>query len=60
VFWVAGEKTLGGLGEITLADPELHLPVLCTQTAPYSNDTGQDTSAKWQVAVTANNETLTG
>ncbi|KAK3322411.1 Alpha/Beta hydrolase protein [Apodospora peruviana] len=36
------------------------LQALCTQTAPYSTQNSQDTGPKWQVAVEANNQTLTG
>lgn len=36
------------------------LPVLCTQTAPFSNSSVQDTDDRWRVSVRANNEVLTG
>jgi hypothetical protein len=36
------------------------LPVLCTQTAPFSNSTYQNTSSQWQVEVGSNNEYITG
>ncbi|EPE34177.1 alpha/beta-Hydrolase [Glarea lozoyensis ATCC 20868] len=36
------------------------LPVLCTQTAPYSNATSADVGQDWQIQVESNNETVTG
>lgn len=36
------------------------LPALCTQSAPYSTPSAQDTSAPYQVSVIANNQTLLG
>ncbi|KAK8041979.1 cholinesterase-like protein [Apiospora rasikravindrae] len=42
------------------SDSASEWPALCTQTAPFSHETHQDTSAKWQVTVHSNNEVLTG
>ena len=53
-------RTVSSSGNIAFADPETRLAALCTQTAPFSNDTYQDTSQRWQVTVNANNELLTG
>ncbi|KAK3391881.1 Alpha/Beta hydrolase protein [Sordaria brevicollis] len=44
-------------GRISISDvrngkgKKAEYPVLCTQTAPFSNNQGQDKSAKWQVGV---------
>ena len=63
-FWIAtlGEepRVISASGHVSPASSKLNLPVLCTQSAPYSNDSVADTSAKWQVAVRSNNEDLTG
>jgi len=63
-FWTAADhrkpSTINANGQIKSASTNEKLPVICTQTAPYSNITFQDTSAKWQVAVNSNNEYLTG
>jgi len=47
-------------GEIRGSKPTTELPVLCTQTAPYSNSTFADVDKRWQVQVESNNETVTG
>ena len=63
-LWIAsnGDETwaLDALGSISAADSASQLPVLCTQTAPFSRKGVQDTSEKWRVEVEANNQTLTG
>jgi hypothetical protein len=63
-FWTASDhrkpSTINANGQIKSAKANKKLPVICTQTAPYSNITFQDTSAKWQVTVNSNNEYLTG
>ncbi|KAI1758791.1 alpha/beta-hydrolase [Hypoxylon sp. FL1150] len=63
-FWIAPEgnsaRTIKTDGHISLAKSLDVLPVMCTQTAPFSNETFKDTSEKWQVTVQSNNETLTG
>ncbi|KAI1771328.1 alpha/beta-hydrolase [Hypoxylon cercidicola] len=63
-FWIAPEdqsaRTIKTDGHISLVKSPAELPVMCTQSAPFSNDTFKDTSEKWQVAVQSNNETLTG
>ncbi len=64
LFWIGAQgnqsRTINSAGSIAGADPGLRLPVLCTQSAPSSSGTGQDTSERWRVAVNANNEELTG
>ncbi|KAK0741098.1 cholinesterase-like protein [Schizothecium vesticola] len=63
-LWIAsnGNETwaLDASGSISAADSASQLPVLCTQTAPFSRKGVQDTSEKWRVEVEANNQTLTG
>ncbi|KAJ5774340.1 hypothetical protein N7457_009236 [Penicillium paradoxum] len=63
-FWVASDhrklSTIDTNGQIYNASAYEKLPVLCTQSAPYSNITFQDTSSQWQVTVHSNNEYLTG
>ncbi|KAK0621458.1 Alpha/Beta hydrolase protein [Bombardia bombarda] len=53
-------RAIGVSGVITSVDAAQRLPALCTQTAPYSSENVQDTGPTWQVAVEANNQTLTG
>lgn len=63
-YWIApdkaGPRAIDGSGQISGVKPYLNLPALCTQSAPFSNSTFQDTSPKWQVAVHSNNEYITG
>lgn len=63
-LWVAAigndTRALDTSGKVSGADSALQLPVLCTQTAPYSSKGVQDTSEKWRVEVEANNQTLSG
>ncbi|KAK3938489.1 Alpha/Beta hydrolase protein [Diplogelasinospora grovesii] len=65
-FWIAADSTntsrvISSSGDVSSAKSASgRLPALCTQTAPYSTQSSQDTSAKWQVSVDANNQTLTG
>ncbi len=63
-LWIAPlaetSRTIDTSGHISSAHPDKRLAALCTQTAPFSNDTYQDTSERWRVTVRANNEELTG
>ncbi|KAI0382879.1 alpha/beta-hydrolase [Hypomontagnella monticulosa] len=63
-FWVAsGSQAVEAVninGSVLNTQSSAKLPVLCTNSAPFSNETSQDTSKKWQVTVTSNNESLTG
>lgn len=64
-YWIASTqssaRTIDGKGHISnVKDSSANLPVLCTQSAPFSNSTFQDPSARWQVSVHSNNEYLTG
>ncbi|TVY89163.1 Bile salt-activated lipase [Lachnellula willkommii] len=61
-YWIApsetAARTIDGEGQISEAidSGNLHLPALCTQSAPFSNITTQDNSTRWQVKVHSNNE----
>lgn len=63
-YWIspnsADYRAIDRHGYIKIVSPHLHLPALCTQSAPFSNSTYQDTSRQWQVTVHSNNEYLTG
>ncbi|OTB20383.1 hypothetical protein K445DRAFT_17661 [Daldinia sp. EC12] len=63
-FWVASEnqsaRAIDIDGHVAEVDPDTELPVLCSQSAPFSNVTFQDKGEKWQVTVKSNNESLTG
>ncbi|KAF9893528.1 hypothetical protein FE257_010840 [Aspergillus nanangensis] len=64
-YWISPDhrgapRAINGRGSITRATASDSLPVLCTQTAPYSNETHKDTSSKFQVTVSSNNERITG
>ncbi|KAI3336648.1 cholinesterase [Xylariaceae sp. AK1471] len=63
-FWIGPEtspgRTIDTSGHLSRTSQALELPVLCTQSAPFSSETSQDTSEKWQVTVHSNNEYLTG
>ncbi|TAQ85351.1 hypothetical protein B7494_g6314 [Chlorociboria aeruginascens] len=63
-YWVASNSSnanvMTGRGQRLAASHHLQLPVLCTQTAPFSNATFQDPSLQWQVTVHSNDEYYTG
>ncbi|KAI0393915.1 cholinesterase [Xylariaceae sp. FL0594] len=66
-FWIGTKnnnisvRTIDTNGRIFHMPREHELPVLCTQTAPFSNGESQDNqSPKWRVTVDANNEHITG
>ena len=63
-FWTASDRrklsTIDTNGRVNKASANEKLPVVCTQSAPLSNSTFQDTSAQWQVTVHSNDEYLTG
>ncbi|KAI1417669.1 alpha/beta-hydrolase [Hypoxylon sp. FL1857] len=63
-FWIASKnrftQAIDTNGSISQAKPDAKLPVICTQSAPFSNETSQDTSERWQIKAKSNNETLTG
>jgi hypothetical protein len=63
-FWIGAKqnttRAIDDLGHLAGVGQGANLPVLCTQTAPFSNETSEVTSEKWQVTVHSNNEYLTG
>ncbi|KAI1467047.1 cholinesterase [Daldinia caldariorum] len=63
-FWIASKNQSARAvdidGHVVQENPDTKLPVLCSQSAPFSNVTFQDTGEKWQVIVKSNNESLTG
>lgn len=63
-FWTTLDhhelSTIDTTGRVNKASADEKLPVLCTQSAPFSNSTFQNTSAQWQVTVHSNDEYLTG
>ncbi|PMD26025.1 alpha/beta-hydrolase [Hyaloscypha hepaticicola] len=67
-YWIAStrntSRAIDGHGNIantsTTLSAYLQLPILCTQSAPFSNSTYQNTSSQWQVTVYSNNEYITG
>jgi hypothetical protein len=62
--WVAEKEgkpyRLLGSGALEVYKQSVELPVLCTQSAPFSNSSYQDKDVRWQVEVSANNENLVG
>lgn len=63
-YWIASKsnisRAINANGLIAEVKSYLELPVLCTQSAPFSNESVKDTSEKWQVTVESNDEYLTG
>lgn len=66
-YWIApttsDAQAIDGRGQISSTatfSKHIELPALCTQSAPFSNQSYQDTSSKWQVTVHSNNEYITG
>ncbi|KAL2164161.1 hypothetical protein VTH06DRAFT_3375 [Thermothelomyces fergusii] len=63
-FWVDGpdRAAVDLAGRPLPPDSVSHskLPGLCTNTAPFSSPSAQDTSPRWQISLEVNNQTLTG
>ncbi|KAI1296158.1 Alpha/Beta hydrolase protein [Xylaria venustula] len=63
-FWIGpGNSTARSLdtnGKVSVTPDAFELPVLCTNSAPFSYATSQDTSEKWRVTVQSNNDHITG
>jgi hypothetical protein len=63
-YWIAPihgvPSTINVDGQVKESLPSKRLPVLCTQSAPYSTADTKDTNSTWQVNVQANNEHITG
>lgn len=67
LYWISSSGTtaraIDGKGQISdtrTFSPHSRLPALCTQSAPFSDSSGQNSSEKWQVTVHSNNEYITG
>jgi hypothetical protein len=65
MFWIAPDsvenpRTIDTWGVVSVVSRHLHLPALCTNSAPYSSKTAQNSSSPWQVTVHSNNEYITG
>ncbi|KAL2122949.1 hypothetical protein VTJ04DRAFT_3404 [Mycothermus thermophilus] len=64
-FWVSSDSgsnvvnTSGKLSKVPTTSNE-RLPGFCTNSAPFSNTSFQDTSSKWHIDVEVNNQILTG
>ncbi|KAL1838358.1 hypothetical protein VTJ49DRAFT_2767 [Mycothermus thermophilus] len=62
-FWVSSDSganavsTSGNLGKVGSNE---RLRGFCTNSAPFSNTTSQDTSEKWQISLEVNNQKITG
>ncbi|KAI0408594.1 cholinesterase [Xylaria palmicola] len=63
-FWVGPAHNPGQSidtdGHMSRKPRERQLPVLCTQSAPFSNETSQDSDEKWQITIPANGNYITG
>ena len=63
-YWVGSTDgqcvSTNNIGQVNVTSCEEVLPVLCTQTAPFSNITYADTSSAWQVKVQSRAQTITG
>ncbi|KAG4430270.1 hypothetical protein IFR05_014249 [Cadophora sp. M221] len=53
-------RVLTGKGKVKKASGSSKLPVLCTQTAPFSNATYKDNSERWQISIKSGNGIVTG
>ncbi|KAI0887181.1 alpha/beta-hydrolase [Annulohypoxylon maeteangense] len=63
-FWIASKNgstlAIDKDGRVFQTRLDARLPVVCTQSAPFSNATLQDTSERWRITLESNNEILTG
>ncbi|KAJ3578881.1 hypothetical protein NPX13_g1684 [Xylaria arbuscula] len=63
-YWIKPKnstaRAIDATGNVLSTSGALELPVLCTHSAPFSNETFQDKSEKWQVQIRANNDYITG
>ncbi|KAK2029886.1 carboxylesterase [Colletotrichum zoysiae] len=64
-IWVAPKDgntptTINLQGKVSSTDPSATNPVLCMQTAPFSNGVSQDNTERWQVGAHSNNEDVLG
>ncbi|KAK4249907.1 Alpha/Beta hydrolase protein [Corynascus novoguineensis] len=63
-FWVrgSGPAAVDIAGRLQTVNPAGHsrFAGLCTNTAPFSNQSAQDTSSRWQISLNVNNQTIIG
>jgi hypothetical protein len=62
-FWVSSGSNASAVditGRSSNAGPGSHARGLCTNTAPFSTQSSQDTSDKWQISLDVNGQTITG
>lgn len=63
-YWIAPvhgtPSSVDVSGRMKKASANEPLPVLCTQTAPYSTPDEKNTNATWQVTIKSNQQFLTG
>jgi hypothetical protein len=61
-FWASSDSAVDLLGRFNNISPASHsrYPGLCTNSAPFSTGSTQDTNSKWQISLDVNNQTLTG
>ncbi|KAH7382860.1 cholinesterase [Cadophora sp. MPI-SDFR-AT-0126] len=55
-----GPRAITGKGKFKKVSGDPELPVLCTQTAPFSNATYKNSSEKWQISVKTGGSLVTG
>jgi hypothetical protein len=64
-FWVSSDSDSnsvdisGRYGKASTASNS-RFPGFCTNTAPFSTQSSQDTGSKWQISLDVNGQTLTG
>ncbi|KAK4143660.1 Alpha/Beta hydrolase protein [Dichotomopilus funicola] len=62
-FWVSsgpGQDAVDIAGKTVKGSAKSRFPGFCTNSAPFSNQSGQDTGKRWQVSLDVNGQTLTG
>jgi hypothetical protein len=62
-FWVSpdsGSKAVDIAGRKADSASNSKFPGVCTNTAPYSTQSFQNTSSQWQISLDVNGQTLTG
>ena len=62
-FWVSSSSNSSAVdiaGRYDNVSPGSHARGLCTNTAPFSTQSSQDTSSKWQISLDVNGQTVTG
>ncbi|KAK4239846.1 Alpha/Beta hydrolase protein [Achaetomium macrosporum] len=62
-FWAASSSSSNAVdisGRYNRGPANARLPGLCTNSAPFSTGSSQDTGSRWQISLDVNNQTLTG